>query len=335
MIVVRSPFRISFVGGGSDLPAYYRHCPGAVVSTTIDKYMYIVIHPYFHSKIRVKYSRLEDVERVEDIQHPIVRECLTRQQIPRGMEIASFADVPAGTGLGSSSTFTVGLLHALEAYSGRDRGAAWLAAAACDVEINRLCEPIGKQDQYASAFGGLNYLRFKTDESVDVEPVRLSSDVLHRFEERLMMFYVGDERSAGSILAEQSGNMSDPAKLTRVTAMVELAAEFKRALEAGNLDGCAELLHQNWKLKRELADGVSSSQVDDIYARALSAGASGGKLLGAGTSGFLLLYCKPGFEGGVRESLGELREMPVRFSSAGSQVIFSDEGREGGAAPAR
>ncbi len=328
MIVVRSPFRISFVGGGSDLPAYYRRCAGGVVSTTMDKYMYIVIHPYFHSKIRVKYSRLEDVERVEDIQHPIVRECLTRQQIPKGMEIASFADVPAGTGLGSSSTFTVGLLHALEAYSGRERAPAWLASAACDVEINRLCEPIGKQDQYAAAFGGLNYLRFNTDDSVDVEPIELGSDVLRRFEERLMMFYVGQERSAGSILAEQSGNMGDPAKLWRVTEMVQLAAAFRRALEAGSLDECAELLHENWKLKRELADGVSSSQVDEIYARALSAGASGGKLLGAGTGGFLLLYCKPGFEGGVRESLSELREMPVRFSTTGSQVIFSDESRE-------
>lgn len=325
MIVVRAPFRISFVGGGSDLPAYYRHAAGAVVSTTIDKYMHIVIHPYFHSKIRVKYSRLEDVDRPEDIQHPIVRECLLRHQIPKGMEIASFADVPAGTGLGSSSAFTVALLHALNAYRGLASSPEALAAAACDVEINRLGEPIGKQDQYASAYGGLNYFRFHPDESVDVEPVAMEPCVLREFEQHLMLFYIGQERSAGAILAEQSENMRDMAMLSRVSAMVDLAGAFRAALEAADLDRCGALLHENWKLKRELAESVSSSAVDEIYARALRAGAVGGKLLGAGTGGFLLLYANLSQQSRIREALADLREMPVAFSATGSQIIYSDE----------
>lgn len=325
MILVRAPFRISFVGGGSDLRAFYRRSAGGVVSTTIDKYMYIALHPYFHSKIRVKYSRLEDVDRVQDIQHPIVRECLLRHQIPKGMEIASFADVPAGTGLGSSSAFTVALLHALNAHCGQPSSPEALAAAACEVEIERLGEPIGKQDQYASAYGGLNFLRFHPDESVDVEPIAIEPCIRREFERHLLLFYVGQERSAGSILAEQSENMSNSTMLSRVNAMVTLAAHFRCALEAGKLDDCGALLHENWQLKRALAEGVSSADVDDVYERALAAGASGGKLLGAGTGGFLLLYCKPELQSCVREALSELREMPVALSSGGSQVIYSDE----------
>ena len=325
MILVRAPFRISFVGGGSDLPAYYRRSAGGVVSTTIDKYMYIAIHPYFHSKIRVKYSRLEDVERVEDIQHPIVRECLLRHQIPKGMEIASFADVPAGTGLGSSSAFTVALLHALNARRGQPSSPEELAVAACQIEIDRLCEPIGKQDQYASAYGGINFLRFHPDESVDVEPVAVELCIRQEFERRLLLFYVGQERSAGAILAEQSQNMNNSMMLARVDAMVGLALQFRCALEAGKLDDCGALLHENWQLKRALAEGVTSAEVDDVYARALAAGASGGKLLGAGTGGFLLLYCRPELQSGVRAALSSLRELPVALSSCGSQVIYSDE----------
>jgi D-glycero-alpha-D-manno-heptose-7-phosphate kinase len=324
MIVVRSPFRISFAGGGSDIPAYYRRFGGAVVSTTIDKYMYLVIHPYFNPKIRVKYSRLEDVERIEDIQHPIVRECLTRHRIPKGMEIASFADVPAGSGLGSSSAFTVGLLHALEAHCGRRAGPSDLAAAACDVEIDRLGEPIGKQDQYASAFGGLNYISFNRDDSVEVQSLVVMPDTLREFERRLMMFYLGQERSSGVILSEQSANMNDPAIAARVARMVELAGKFREALESGRLEECGHLLNENWELKRGLAGGISSEYVDEMYDRALASGAAGGKLLGAGTGGFLLLYCEPDRQQKVRCGLKELREMPFRFSEGGSQVIFSD-----------
>ena len=296
------------------------------MSTTIDKYIYLVIHPYFNPKIRVKYSRLEDVERVEDIQHPIVRECLIRHRIPKGMEIASFADVPAGTGLGSSSAFTVGLLNALEAHCGRSASAADLAAAACDVELNKLGEPIGKQDQYASAFGGLNYIQFNPDDSVDVQPIAMKPNVLQQFERRLMMFYLGQARSASAILSVQSANMNDPAMRARVDRMVQVAGEFRRVLEASQLEECGRLLNENWTLKRDLAGGISSKHVDQIYDQALESGASGGKLLGAGTGGFLLLYCEPEVQESVRSRLKELREMPFRFSEGGSQVIFCDSG---------
>lgn len=325
MIVVRTPFRISFVGGGSDIPTYYRHRMGRVVSTTIDKYMYIVIHPYFNDKIRIKYSRVEDVDCIEHIQHPIVRECLAWRQIPKGMEIASFADVPAGTGMGSSSAFTVGLLHALHAWQGERASAAELALAACEVEIDRLKEPIGKQDQYASAFGGLNLITFHADEAVDVEPITLDAAGRLEFQKRLMLFYLGQERPAGSILYEQSGNMSDPAMRARVDCMVELASRFQLALERKAFAECGELLNENWKLKRELADGVTNDLIEQVYSRAMQAGASGGKLLGAGSGGFLLLYCEPDQQDAVREALQEVREMPFRFSQAGSQVIFSNE----------
>jgi D-glycero-alpha-D-manno-heptose-7-phosphate kinase len=325
MIVVRTPFRISFVGGGSDLPSYYRRNGGAVVSASIDKYMFIVIHPYFHDKIRIKYSRMEDVDCVADIEHPIVRECLIWRQIPKGMEIASFADVPAGTGLGSSSAFTVGLLHALHAYQGEQTSPAELAAAACNVEIDRLGEPIGKQDQYACAFGGINFIRFHADEQVNVEPIGLDAQDASAFERNLLLFYLGQERSAGSILSQQSQNMLDPAKWSRVDRMVELAERFRSALELRCFDDCGDLLNEHWLLKRELADGISNDFVEQVYTKAMCSGASGGKLLGAGGGGFLLLYCKPESQASVRRELSGLREMPFRFSSAGSRVIFSDE----------
>jgi D-glycero-alpha-D-manno-heptose-7-phosphate kinase len=325
MIVVRTPFRISFVGGGSDLPGYYRRKGGAVVSATIDKYMFIVIHPYFHDKIRIKYSRMEDVDRVEDIEHPIVRECLTWRQIPKGMEIASFADVPAGTGLGSSSAFTVGLLHALHAHRGEQTSPAELAAAACNVEIQRLGEPIGKQDQYACAYGGLNFMRFHSNEDVEVEPIELGAQGQREFEARLLLFYLGQERSAGSILSEQSRNMSDPVMIGRVDRMVELTMRFRQALILRHFDECGDLLNQHWLLKRELADGISNDFVEHVYARAIGAGASGGKILGAGGGGFLLLYCQPELHEPVRRELSDLREMPFRFSTSGSRVIFADE----------
>ena len=200
MILSKTPFRISFAGGGSDLPEFYRRRTGTVVSTTIDKSMYIAIHPYFHDKIRIKYSRTEDVSEIAEIEHPLVRECLRMLNIGCGMEIASFADVPAGTGMGSSSAFTVGLLHALHALAGRSVGPERLAEAACRVEIERVAEPIGKQDQYATAYGGLNAIRFHPDETVEVRPLACSPFTREELGSRLMLFYIGQERAASSIL---------------------------------------------------------------------------------------------------------------------------------------
>jgi D-glycero-alpha-D-manno-heptose-7-phosphate kinase len=331
MILTRTPFRISFAGGGSDLPEFYRRSPGAVLSCTIDKAMYIAVHPYFHDKIRIKYSRTEDVASASEVGHPLVRECLSLVGIERGMEIASFADVPAGTGMGSSSAFTVGLLHALWSRSGKKPGAEELATAACEIEIARAKEPIGKQDQYAAAYGGLNFIRFKPDERVEVHPVRCSRKTVEELSRRLMLFYIGLERPAASILSEQGRNMADHDKFRSVQQMVELATELRNAFEKDNLDSFGDILDQGWKLKRGLAAGITNDVVDTNYRKAREAGAAGGKLLGAGSGGFLLLSCEAAKQSQVRQALAGLREMPVSLTDRGSEVLHND-GMNGSAA---
>jgi len=324
MILAKTPFRVSFAGGGSDLPEFYRRKAGAVVSCTIDKAMYIAIHPYFHEKIRIKYSRTEDVSRVAEISHPIVRECLNLVGIERGMEIASFADVPAGTGMGSSSAFTVGLLHALYARTGRQVGPEELAATACEIEIERVKAPIGKQDQYAAAFGGLNFIRFLENGRVEVEPVKCTAVTREVLSKRVMLFYIGQEREASSILAEQARNMADREKFHRVEELVELAFELRSSLEKSDLSSFGEILHRGWQLKRGVASGISNDVVELNYRLAREAGAEGGKLLGAGAGGFLLLSCRPERQQQVREALFNLREMSIALITEGSQVLHND-----------
>ncbi len=324
MILAKTPFRISFAGGGSDLPEFYRRRRGTVVSTTIDKSMYIAIHPYFHDKIRIKYSRTEDVSDISEIDHPLVRECLRLLNIGCGMEIASFADVPAGTGMGSSSAFTVGLLHALHALAGRNVGPERLAEAACHVELERVAEPIGKQDQYASAYGGLNAIRFHPDESVEVQPLQCAPSTREELGSRLMLFYVGQERAASSILAEQSRNMADAEKFGMVARMAELAEELASELEKSRLDSFGAILDEGWQLKSRLARDITNDAIESNYRRAREAGAEGGKILGAGGGGFLLLYSKPEKQGQVREALGHLREMPFAMSTEGSRLLCND-----------
>jgi D-glycero-alpha-D-manno-heptose-7-phosphate kinase len=324
MILVKTPFRISFAGGGSDLPDFHRRHFGAVVSTTIDKFIYIAIHPYFHNKIRIKYSQTEDVDTVAQIRHPLVRECLSFHGVEPGMEIASFADVPAGTGMGSSSAFTVCLLHALYALRPLNVTPAQLAAEACRIEIDRVGERIGKQDQYAAAYGGLNYIRFGEDGSVAVEPVECSEQVRADFERHLMLFYIGRERPAGAILSEQSRNMNDSGKFQSVVRMVELAGEFRRSLERGDVSALGELLHEGWMLKSTLASGISNPVIARHYGLARECGATGGKLLGAGGGGFLLVFCRPEKQPAVRQALSDLREMKFTASRQGSTVIYDD-----------
>ena len=324
MILTRTPFRVSFAGGGSDLPEFYRRQTGTVVSTTIDKGMYIAIHPYFHDKIRIKYSRTEDVASVAEIQHPLVRECLRKVGIEKGMEIASFADVPAGTGMGSSSAFTVGLLHALYAQSGALCGPGELAAQACEIEIEKVGEPIGKQDQYASAFGGLNRIRFRPDETVEVHRIACSRQTLAELSRRLMLFYVGQERAANTILSEQSRNMSDSQKFENVARMAALAEELCTALERGNADALGEILEEGWRLKSGLAQGITNPAIEESYRLAREAGADGGKLLGAGAGGFLLFSCKPEKQSQVREALSALRELPFSPTTDGTRVLCND-----------
>lgn len=324
MILSKTPFRVSFAGGGSDLPEFYRRRTGAVVSTTIDKSMYIAIHPYFHDKIRIKYSRTEDVSEIAEIEHPLVRECLRMLNVGCGMEIASFADVPAGTGMGSSSAFTVGLLHALHALAGCDAGPDWLAKAACQVEMERLAEPVGKQDQYAAAYGGLNLIRFHPDETVEVRPVVCAPSTREELGRRLMLFYVGQERAAASILAEQSLNMADAEKFGRVARLAELAEELASELEKNRLESFGAILDEGWKLKSRVARHVTNDAIESHYRQAREAGAEGGKILGAGGGGFLLLYAKREKQGQVREALSHLREMRFALSREGSRILCND-----------
>jgi len=324
MILTKTPFRISFAGGGSDLPEFYRRRPGLVVSTTIDKSMYIAIHPYFHEKIRIKYSRTEDVAAIAEIEHPLVRECLRMFEIERGMEIASFADVPAGTGMGSSSAFTVGLLHALYAYQKQSPAPQTLATAACEIELDRVGEPIGKQDQYAAAYGGLNRIQFYSGGTVEVQPLGCATETIALLEQRLMLFYIGHERPAKTILAEQSRNMSDPKKFQQVVRMTALAEELSAALEKGDLGSFGAILDQGWQLKMGLASGIANPVVDLAYQRAREAGAEGGKLLGAGGGGFLLLSCPASRQQQVRAALAGLPEMRFAFSREGSRILQND-----------
>lgn len=324
MIMARVPFRISFVGGGSDLREFYsQKGHGAVVSTTINKYMYIMIHNYFHDKIRIKYSKTEDVNGIDEIKHPLVRECLRVTGIERGIEIASIADVPAGTGMGSSSTFTVCLLQALYAYKGKFATKEMLARQACEIEIDILKEPIGKQDQYAASYGGLNHFRFNRDESVFVDPVVCHPEVKRALRKNLVMYYLGNERKASEILSEQKKNMDNSLEYGVVEKMVELTQKLNDCLYKGDLKDFGPILHEGWLLKKKLASKISNSRLDDIYNTALKAGATGGKVLGAGGGGFFLFYCEPKYQDNLRKST-KLKEFTFDFDSEGSKIMYMD-----------
>jgi D-glycero-alpha-D-manno-heptose-7-phosphate kinase len=320
MIISRTPFRISLAGGGTDLAEYYKRRPGAVVSTAIDKYMYITVNRYFDDSIILKYSRTELAKSVSFIRHPILRECLRKTGIAKGIEITSMADVVGGTGLGSSSSFTVGVLHALHAWKGEFVTAEQLAAEACEIEIKRLQEPIGKQDQYIAAYGGFKYLEFMPDEAVRVDPLICAPRTWTRLSQRLLLLYTGVTRKAGPILRRARAKfLSHDGVLKRMRRLAELA---RRELQLGRVDSLGELLHEGWVLKRGLAAGVSSDAIDQAYARARKHGAAGGKILGAGGGGFLLLFCAPDQRERVRRALPGWREMPFRFEPEGSKIIY-------------
>lgn len=326
MIISRTPFRVSFLGGGSDIPSFYERSPGAVLSTSIDKYMYLTVHPYFEpGQTLVKYSRTELCRHDEEVRHPIVRECLRRVGIRSGVEITSTADIPSGTGLGSSSTFTVGLLNTLWSYAGRFASKAELAEQACRIEIERLGSPIGKQDQYAAAFGGLSLIEFHPSGRVSVQPLTLAETTMRTLERRLLLLYTGEVRDANEILADQQREIRAEEKFRAQQEMVRLAYEGRRALYDGDLDRIGSLLHENWLLKRCLSTKVSNGTIDALYQRALEAGAVGGKLLGAGGGGFLLFYCAEDRRDAVRRALGELRETPFGFDFGGTQIIYATE----------
>lgn len=323
MIITRTPFRVSFCGGGSDLPSFYRRHEGCVLSMTINKYMYVSIHPTFNrDETVVKYSRTEIVRDVREIQHPIARQLLLDYGID-GVEIVSTADVPAGTGLSTSSAYTVGLIHALNAFKGKLCSQERIAREACELEIEKLGEPIGKQDQYGTAVGGLKFIRFRSDDSVEVEPLAVSRQTLSALEENLLLFYTGLTHSAGEILQEQSKNVAgEDKKFQNLVKMTELAYELREAVVAGNLDDFGRILNENWQLKRELASQISNDRIGKYYDLAMASGALGGKLLGAGGGGFLLFYCPKEKQKRLRSALSDLWELSFAMESSGTKIIY-------------
>ena len=322
MIISKTPFRISFAGGLSDIKEYYQKDYGAVCSTTIDKYIYITVNKKFDDKIRISYSKTEIVKNIKEIKHPIVREALQVTKLDCGLEITSIGDIPSGTGLGSSSSFTVGLLNALYAFKGEYKSAQTLARQACEIEINLLKEPIGKQDQYASSFGGLNHIRFNNDETVIVNPIICKKKTKEELNQNLLLFYIGGKRKASTILTESKKHMDNHRK--HVDTIRELSEDVAKALRNNDLSRFGELLHQGWMHKKKTGK-VTNEKIDSHYQKAIKSGATGGKILGAGAAGFLLLYCDKKNQHKVRNTLSDLKETPFHLEPQGSRIIYIDE----------
>jgi D-glycero-alpha-D-manno-heptose-7-phosphate kinase len=327
MIITRTPFRISFVGGGSDMDAFYARYPGAVLSTSINKYMYISSHRFFfNGQVRVKYSETETVNHIDELKHPLLRETMRKTGVTSGIEISSIADIPSGTGMGSSSSFTVGLLHCLYAVKREFVSHDQLAREACEIEINLLGEPIGKQDQYAAAFGGLNIIHFLSNGDVRVEPLYIKSEIYRKLQDNLVMFYVGNQRKASDILSEQKRNASLEEKFNVLKSMVSLVPDLRDCLYHEHLEDFGKILHENWILKQKLASQISNNMLDEIYKTGIRSGASGGKLLGAGGGGFMLFYCEKDKQHKLAEALKPLEKFDFAFEREGSKVIyFADE----------
>ena len=325
MIISRAPFRVSFCGGGSDIPSFYSKYGGCVLSTSIRKYVYLSMNKAFNKDtITLKYSQTEEVTDPKNIQHKIFKQVLTDFGT-KGIEISSIADVPAGTGLGSSSTFTVALLRLLYTWNGQHASAYKIAKEACEVEIEKLGNPIGKQDQFAASFGGLRYYEFEPDGFVKVEPVIMKSDAREKLERNLLMFYTGDVRSANNILAKENHNLAnDQEKINTTLKLCEMTRFLREKLENGDVDTLGPVLKESWEMKKSLAQGISNPLIDEAYEQALKAGATGGKLLGAGGGGFLLFYCEnETAKERVRNDLS-LTEMPFEFDRAGCSIIFME-----------
>jgi D-glycero-alpha-D-manno-heptose-7-phosphate kinase len=322
MIITQTPLRISFLGGGTDFHGFYGQEEGCVLSSAINKYIFVIVKERFDNKIRVGYTRTEMVDRLDDVQHNLVREALRKAGITQRIEVATMGDIPsAGTGLGSSSTVTVGALNAMYQHQGEVRDAATLAREACEIEIDILGQPIGKQDQYIVAHGGLRFIRFKPDGTVLVEKVRLPDESHRWLGRQLMLFYTGITRSAGSVLKEQVSNINDRFEVLR--KMKQLAVQAKACLEQQAFNEFGELLHQGWVYKKQLASGISNGRIDAMYSAARQAGAIGGKISGAGGGGFLLLYCPVERQDDVRKTLAPVRELPFTLERDGSKVIFN------------
>src|SRR6185312_11921637 len=324
MIISKTPLRLSFVGGGSDIPSYYRAHGGAVLTTSIDKFVYITVNKRFDETLRVSYSQTEEVSAAAQLQHRLFKAVLMKLGITGGLEITSIADVPSrGSGLGSSSAFTVGLLHCVYAYKGIYKAKADLAAEACEVELDILNEPIGKQDQFGAAMGGMNVIRFNPDDTIDVEPVLAPEGVIGAVERSMVMFYTGQTRSASALLRQQPEDMqASQSKRDAMRRMVELVDVMRRELGSANVGAVGEIMHENWLLKRSLSGSISTGVIEDAYQAARAAGATGGKLLGAGGGGFMVFFAPPERHESIKLSLAPMRHVDFRFERQGTSIIF-------------
>jgi len=322
VIITQTPLRIGLVGGGTDLPTYYREHGGRVLNAAIDKYVYVIVKQRFDDDIYINYSKKEIVSSVQQIQHELVREAMYMTGVAGGVEITTLADIPsAGSGLGSSSSVTVGLLHALFAYQGRQVSAEELADRACSIEIDRCHKPIGKQDQYAAAYGGVCDIHFGPGDRVFVDEMRMSPRLRRRIQDELLLFFTGITRDANTILSDQTANIGD--RLAQLGQLRDLAGEAASGLREGDIDALGVALSKSWQAKRMLAAGVSTSQIDEAVEAAISAGATGAKVTGAGGGGFLLVVCPLEFQTAVRKRLTNMQELPIKLEPIGSRVVFN------------
>jgi len=330
MIISRTPFRISLFGGGTDYPAWYRSHGGAVLAATIDKYCYLTcrhLPPFFEHRFRVVYSKIENCHEIEEIQHPAVRATLRYMNIDRGIEIHHDGDLPARSGMGSSSSFAVGLLHALHALQGNMPSKAQLAKESIHVEQNLLEETVGSQDQVLAAYGGFNHVTFLPNDEISVRPITLSQQRIRELNDHLMLFYTGIKRTASNIAQSYVQDIHSRKRQLRI--MKDLVEESMAVLSSGQDLTCfGELLHEAWQAKRSLSAKVSNSQVDELYEKAQAAGAIGGKLTGAGGGGFMLLFVPPEKQAEVKSQLNQLIHVPFNFEFSGSQIIFFDSGAD-------
>ncbi len=322
MILSRTPLRVSFFGGGTDLAAYYEHDYGCVLSTSIDQYVYVVLNKRsFDNKIFLKYRLSEIVDSVDQILHPTIRESLKFLNIKGGVEIGSLADIPAyGTGLGSSSSFLVGVLNALYKYIGTDASAKTLAENSCKIEIDTLKEPIGKQDQYCAAYGGFNLIKFYKGGKVEINPLKTSPNTLESLNKKLLFFYTGLNRKASQILKHQKRDTEK--KIDTLHKMKSIAEKAYSELLHNRFESFGDLLHESWLAKKSLAQGISNDLIDNYYSLALGAGAKGGKVLGAGGGGFLMFYCEEEKQAAVKSALRNLKEIGFNFSNGGSKIVY-------------
>jgi D-glycero-alpha-D-manno-heptose-7-phosphate kinase len=322
MIIVQAPLRVSLFGGGTDFPEYYKENGGCVLSTAIDKYIFVTIKKRFDRKLRIGYTKTEMVDDLSEINHELIREALRKTTITSGVEVTTMGDIPSeGSGLGSSSTVTVGSLQAMYTLQGELVSAERLAREACEIEIDVLGKPIGVQDQYIAAYGGLRFIEFPRNGPISSHRLHLPKDLIRALNDELLLFFTGVTRSSATILTEQKSNIEDRTQV--LSSMKQIAQNARDELLKGNVDSIGECLHESWYLKRQLASRISNGYLDDIYQVAREAGAVGGKITGAGGGGFILLYCPYQKHKNLRSALSKLQELPFKLEHDGSKVIFN------------